>query len=190
MGISQDAWTGPQVQSSGVVPDWSSEDGGHAVVLAGYRVTPSGRQFLVHNSWGPSWGDHGYGWISEAMIKSHAQYAYTVKVVDKAANVPPPTPVPAQQPNGSESCPAGFTIVPGVPLCQKACSTSADCGAGAQCARLTQQAGPTVCVTTNPLTDDDCGEGELVDLVTGQCAAACANGGRPAAGLCPLSWFH
>jgi hypothetical protein len=190
MGISQDAWTSPQVQSTGVVPDWSSEDGGHASVLAGYRTTATGRQFLVHNSWGPNWGDHGYAWVSEAMVKSHGQYAYTVKVVDRAAPVPPPTPVPAKQANGGESCPAGFTMVAGVPLCQKACSTNADCGGGARCSRLTQSAGPTVCVATNPLTDDDCGEGELVDLVTGQCAPACQGGGRPAAGLCPLSWFR
>lgn len=44
-------------------------------------------------------------------------------------------------------------------------------------------------VTDNPLTDDDCGEGELVDLVTGQCARACANGWRLAAGLCPFGWL-
>jgi hypothetical protein len=124
------------------------------------------------------------------MVKAHAQYAYTIKVVDHAAGAPPPTPVPAQQPNGNESCPAGFTILPGVPLCQKVCANNADCGGSGSCVRLAQPPAPTVCAATNPLTDDDCGEGELVDLVTGQCAPTCANGGRPAAGLCPFGWMR
>jgi hypothetical protein len=186
IGVSQDAWTSPLVQSTGVVPDWLQEDGGHAIALAGYRTTPTGRQFLVHNSWGPTWGDGGYGWISEAMIRAHAQSAYTVKIVDRAAPTPPPTPVPTPQANGQPSCPGGFTQPSGLPLCQKPCTTAADCGAGATCVSVLPGAAPSVCVGTNPLTDDDCGEGELVDAVTGQCAHACANNLRPAAGFCPF----
>ena len=53
---------------NGVIPDWSEPNGGHAVTMAGYRETPQGRQFLLHNNWGTSWGDKGYGWISEAMV--------------------------------------------------------------------------------------------------------------------------
>ncbi|HLK36395.1 MAG TPA: C1 family peptidase [Polyangiaceae bacterium] len=185
MGVSQDAWTSPLVQATATVPDWITEDGGHAVALAGYRTTPVGRQFLVHNSWGTSWGDGGYAWVSEAMLRSHGQYAYTVKVVDRAAPPPPPTPVPApRQPNGPAACPAGFAQAPGLPICQKMCSTAADCGGGGACVRSDPTTGPALCVATNPLTDDDCGEGELVDLVTGQCAPACTNGWRPAAGWC------
>lgn len=47
--------------------------GGHAIVVAGYddsmviKNTPSGPQskgaFLIRNSWGAGWGDHGYGWL-------------------------------------------------------------------------------------------------------------------------------
>jgi papain like protease len=186
LGVSQDAWTSPVVQSTGVVPDWLAEDGGHAIALAGYRVTPAGRQFLVHNSWGPTWGDGGYGWISEAMIRAHAQSAYTVAVVDRSAPPAPPTPVPTPQPNGQPSCPPGFTQASGLPLCQKPCTTAADCGAGGTCVAVLPGAGPSVCVGTNPLTDDDCGEGQLVDAVTGQCAPSCANGLRPAGGWCPF----
>jgi len=184
MGVSQDAWTSPQVQASGIVPDWLMEDGGHAVALAGYRTTPVGRQFLVHNSWGPTWGDGGYGWVSEAMIRAHAQYAYTIKVVDRSAPAPPPTPVPAPQPSGAPGCPAGYTMAPGLPLCQRTCTTAADCGGGGTCVRLDPGGGAAVCVANNPLTDDDCGTGELVDIVSGQCAPACAGGLRPAAGWC------
>jgi C1A family cysteine protease len=39
--------------------------GGHAVALVGYRA--DGR-FIVRNSWGTSWGDHGFGYPSEAYI--------------------------------------------------------------------------------------------------------------------------
>ncbi len=34
-------------------------DAGHALVLAGYVHLPHGVYFLIHNSWGPSWGDAG-----------------------------------------------------------------------------------------------------------------------------------
>jgi hypothetical protein len=186
MGVSQDAWTSPQVQQAGVVPDWLLEDGGHAVALAGYRATPSGRQFLVHNSWGASWGQGGYAWVSETMLRTHGQYAYTVTVADRAAPAPPPTPVPVPGPGGGAACPAGFAQAPGIAVCQKVCATSADCGAGGTCVRPSGGPGPATCVATNPLTDDDCSAGQLVDIVTGQCARGCAYGMRPAAGWCAL----
>ena len=50
--------------------------------MAGFRDSPSGRQFLIHNNWGTSWGDKGYGWISEAMVTKWMQFAYKVKLVD------------------------------------------------------------------------------------------------------------
>ena len=39
--------------------------GGHAVAVVGY--TASGR-FIVRNSWGTGWGDHGFGYVSPAYI--------------------------------------------------------------------------------------------------------------------------
>lgn len=39
--------------------------GGHAVAVVGYRT--DGR-FIVRNSWGTGWGDHGFGYVSEAYI--------------------------------------------------------------------------------------------------------------------------
>ncbi len=68
--------------NSGIIPDWNQENGGHAVTLAGYRETPQGKQFLVHNSWGPSWGDGGYAWVSEAMVQRWMHFAYQVKLTD------------------------------------------------------------------------------------------------------------
>jgi hypothetical protein len=43
---------------------------------------------------------------------------------------------------------------------------------------------PTPPPNPNALTDDDCGENELVDSVTGQCAAMCPDDSRPANGKC------
>lgn len=39
--------------------------GGHAVCVVGYRT--DGR-FIIRNSWGAAWGDHGFGYASEAYI--------------------------------------------------------------------------------------------------------------------------
>jgi len=41
--------------------------GGHAVAVVGYRA--DGR-FIVRNSWGTSWGDHGFGYASEKYINA------------------------------------------------------------------------------------------------------------------------
>ncbi len=41
--------------------------GGHAVTLVGYRA--DGR-FIIRNSWGTAWGDHGFAYASEAYINA------------------------------------------------------------------------------------------------------------------------
>lgn len=63
-------------------------DGAHVIVVEGYRTTPSGRQFLVHNSWGTGWAQGGYAWIDERMIPLHGGHAHRFLVVD--ASVPAP----------------------------------------------------------------------------------------------------
>jgi len=59
---------------------------GHAVTLEGYRTTPNGRQFLLHNSWGTHWGRGGYAWMDGSMVESHLLNAYRVHVT--AAGMP------------------------------------------------------------------------------------------------------
>jgi hypothetical protein len=73
-------WTSRAIPSTYVIQDWDSWTGGHAVALAGYRTTPSGRQYLIHNSWGQSWADRGYAWVSERMVKENMYYAYRIKL--------------------------------------------------------------------------------------------------------------
>lgn len=79
MQIDGAKWSNSSMKS-GVISDWASPGGGHAVTLAGFRNAGSGRQYLVHNSWGDSWGDKGYAWISEKMVSKFLMYAYRVKL--------------------------------------------------------------------------------------------------------------
>jgi hypothetical protein len=91
--LDADNWGYQALQTNNnVIPDWTTPEGGHAVVLAGYRGMPDGsKQFLIHNSWGTDWGDHGYAWVSDRMVRQFLKSAYKVKV----QSVAPPTP---QQP--------------------------------------------------------------------------------------------
>jgi hypothetical protein len=43
---------------------------GHEILLAGYAMTPNGTYYLVHNSWGTTWGDEGYAWLHEDLLKA------------------------------------------------------------------------------------------------------------------------
>ena len=132
-----DIWTSMDIGTTWLtasgenIGDWTAlnTDGGHAFVLAGYRHVGGQRQFLVHNSWGTTWGDRGYAYVSEAMIRGFLKTSYKVVVANKSAAAPTPT-------------------------------------------------------EGNALTDDDCGEDQLVDSVTGQCAKICPDDSRPANGKC------
>jgi hypothetical protein len=83
-----DTWMRSSRIKDGVIPDWNTMEGGHAIVMSGYRKLPDGKhQFLIHNSWGESWGDHGYAWVSEAMVNRWLSYAYKIKLDDGGAKV-------------------------------------------------------------------------------------------------------
>lgn len=75
------SWSNKKMKDA-VMPDWKNAASGHAVVVSGYRQTPSGRQFLIHNSWGESWGEKGYAWLSEKMLVENMYYAYKVKITN------------------------------------------------------------------------------------------------------------
>jgi cathepsin L len=59
-----------QFYSSGVYdePDCSVQNVDHSFVLVGYDTLNSGSTtkdyYIAKNSWGESWGDHGYIWMS------------------------------------------------------------------------------------------------------------------------------
>ncbi len=64
-----------------VLKDFDKEDAssGHAMVLSGYKSQRDGTYFLIHNSWGESWGDHGYAWIHETTLLKNIKSAYLVE---------------------------------------------------------------------------------------------------------------
>lgn len=50
----------------------------HAVVAVGHGKVDGQRAVLVRNSWGPSWGDAGYGWLTERFLGSRIYAAATL----------------------------------------------------------------------------------------------------------------
>lgn len=48
--------------------------GGHAVLAVGHDADG----LLVRNSWGPSWADGGYGWLTNEYAEDHIREAWTV----------------------------------------------------------------------------------------------------------------
>ena len=65
------AWQ--QAGGSGLMPypNTANEQylGGHAVCLVGYNDNLAGGRFIARNSWGTSWGDHGYFYMPYAVIQ-------------------------------------------------------------------------------------------------------------------------
>ena len=175
-GLSGDAWFNPV---NGEIPDYDEAESGHAVTIAGYRAKNGGRQFLIHNSWSERWGDNGYAWISENMVKQHLKDAYVLKVEDMSAPPPPPPP-PPPKPNGD--CAQGYASVGDNSTCLKVCNGQGDCDSASTCAA--GNANMQVCVANNPFTDDDCADDELVDAVTGRCAQICSDDTRSSNGVC------
>lgn len=70
--------------------------GGHAMTIVGYddnKKSKSGKKgaFKLQNSWGTSWGDKGYGWVSYSMLAKVGQETY--------AMIDEPAPQNTQIPN-------------------------------------------------------------------------------------------
>lgn len=98
-----------------VIPDWVLPDGGHALAISGYRKVNGQYQFLLHNSWGISWGDQGYAWVSQAMVTRWLHLAYKVKTdVDPGGGAP-------VMPKTDEDCPGDQVIDSVTKLCAGAC---------------------------------------------------------------------
>lgn len=143
MHIDATAFTNRRMQNF-VVPDWLIPDGGHAMTMAGYRKVNGQYQFLFHNSWGVSWGDQGYAWVSQSMVERFLHLAYKIKTdVDPGGASPalPTTdedcrpdqvidaastacvtvcadgarPVNGQCASGPSNGPAGWPSIPGLP---------------------------------------------------------------------------
>ncbi len=71
------------------------DDGHHAVTVVGY--SEPGQYFEVMNSWGPGWGDGGFGRIAYETFRTRVKYGFVMRVA--AADDPPPAPEPAPPPD-------------------------------------------------------------------------------------------
>jgi hypothetical protein len=191
------AWSSIRQQPGAVLGDWQPDgSGGHAVALVGYRASPTGRQFLVHNSWGKGWGDGGYAWVSEAMVRERIHEAFVVTVGDSsgALGTPSlPTPAPAPAPStGSTGTTNPFPFpfpAPAPTTATSACppNTVRDLLLGrcvAPCAGGVAPVAGVCPVLSAPPKAPSCAAGQLADLVTGQCEPACPSGRARAAGVC------
>ncbi len=188
--IDPDAWSHKSLQG-GVIPDYDVRgDEGHAVVLAGYRPTPQGRQFLVHNSWGTKWGEGGYGWLSEAMVRKHMRSGFKVKVVDTQGPgptpipTPPPTPGPNPPPS-SNGCPTGQVRDAVLNQCANPCPSGSAPAAGVCLPAIPGFPAPGPFPNPpGPAPAQGCPQGQAPDLMTGQCMGLCPSGNPAIGGLC------
>lgn len=78
------AWPHDQaVTRSAVLSEQTPRAGaGHAVALVGYRCRTGNLEdatFIFRNSWGPSWGAGGYGYIRYAYLAKNLRRAYVVE---------------------------------------------------------------------------------------------------------------
>lgn len=203
--VDSDAWSSRNMQAGAVIPDYEQrEESGHAVLIAGYRDVGGRKQFLIHNSWGTRWGDGGYGWISEAMVKRHLRAAYKVRVGDGSGPFPQPNPNP-----GGGACPAGQAPDSVLGGCVALCASGSAPAAGVCLPTIPGLPGgfpsvipgmpapgsgplplplplpfPLPGVTPPSPGPQACAQGQVKDAVTGQCASPCAGGGAPVGGLC------
>jgi len=110
-----------------VLPQPQGYYGSHALLAQGYRATASGTQFLVQNSWGTSWGQGGFAWIPDDILRSRLRAAYRFKVDlpsdARTPGSPPAATPPAPPPSApTTTCPQGYTpmfgaCVPALPRC-------------------------------------------------------------------------
>jgi C1A family cysteine protease len=50
---------------------------GHAMVAVGYDDAK--QAFLIQNSWGPSWGNKGYGWFGYDFWKRNVRVGHVIE---------------------------------------------------------------------------------------------------------------
>jgi hypothetical protein len=183
--VNDEAWMSRSLRN-GVIPDYEvSSNEGHAVVLAGYRTLPTGaKQFLIHNSWSPRWGEQGYGWISEAMVSRYLRAAYKVRVADALG---PANPGPSPGGNG---CPSGQVKDAVLSTCAAICPSGSPPAAGVCLPTVPGfpapgqlPSGPLQLPSPQP-RQSSCPEGQAPDLMSGQCTALCPGGVPAIGGMC------
>lgn len=79
----------PQGNGVPVIPDPVGQViGGHAMTVVGYSDQVPG--YLLANSWGESWGERGYAWMSYSYFNAQASDLWMIETVEGEAPPPPP----------------------------------------------------------------------------------------------------
>jgi len=121
INIDSRAWGFRGINSQGVLAEYEVGDrGGHAVTLVGYRPAAGNtRQFLIHNSWGRSWGTDGYAWITEQSLRKHLTDAWLVDAQPTSGGGAAPLP-PQSRPQ-TQACTSGTGLDLGSGRCAPLC---------------------------------------------------------------------
>jgi len=76
-------WPGTRVVNGFISTQKGAPDRGHAVTLVGYK-SATGRledaYFIFKNSWGPRWGQGGYGTVSCSYLQNNLNDAVLLEV--------------------------------------------------------------------------------------------------------------
>lgn len=69
--------------TDGQVPPPTANDiprGDHAVLIVGFEdgATPGEGHFIIRNSWGPGWGDSGYGYLPYAYVVRYGKQTWII----------------------------------------------------------------------------------------------------------------
>jgi hypothetical protein len=182
------------------IPHYTKSAGpesGHAMVLMGYVHLAHGTYFLLHNSWGTSWGDGGYAWIHEATI---AAWAHEIVAVDAEPLERDATSRPKRD-RGTKACSPGLlpdsiraTCAPpcpdGSPRHDDVCAVAGQCppsyvnlsGACVLAAPAVKGSDPSTGITWT------CGPGGCAYMLPRASDPTCT--GATCAASCPAPDFH
>ncbi len=70
------------------VPPPQAVEDGHSIALVGYDDAREGGMLVFRNSWGPKWGNHGYGIMSFAYARAYANDALWLELGPPNSEVP------------------------------------------------------------------------------------------------------
>ncbi len=57
----------------------------HAMIAVGYGIASGQRVVMIRNSWGPTWGQNGYCWVTERFL---AKYMFGLGILRDECDVP------------------------------------------------------------------------------------------------------